>query len=330
MEASVRDASRTSDQNVRELTRVMLDLPKLLRQAERVGAPRTGNRTSSPSQYDQSPVRSSYEMMRPSTSLGEIASPTYRYSLESRRPILQPRTQPPGERNSAVSNLVAKMKGLTPKRSPLPQQTDLQTIEQSPPNQTTNRVPSVQSSKSRSSLALSTSPTKSSRSSDTPPNPPPRSPERRKVLRKKASTTSTHTVRGSSAFMPSSSKVQTTTALSVVNHDFEHEAELTPAKSIRSARTFSTNGNGSDEYASSPASGFSFAQAQEHRPVRSSMESYESSSDGRTRPDDAVSFLEHSLAAAAKKREGEDERKPSVSERFRATLRRGPSVRAKE
>jgi hypothetical protein len=141
--------------------------------------------------------------------------------------------------------------------------------------------------------------------------------------------------------LPTSSKVQTTTALSVVNaghndndanFDFD-EPQVTPAKSIRSIRTYSTNGNGNGDgsddysYAGSPASGFSFAQAQSQAQgmPRGSMESGSSG----TRPDDAISILEHSLAAAAKKREA-DERKPSVSERFRATLRRGSSIRAKE
>lgn len=327
LETCIRYASRASDQNVREFTRIMLDLPKLLRQADKAGLSRHVPRTASPGQYE-SPIRSSHDMMRPSTSLGEIGSPTYRYSLDSRRPVLQPRLQPI-DRSSTVSNLVAKMKGLTPKRSPLPQHSDLQTIEQSPPYQLTERIPSnppfMSQSQSRSSLALSTSPIKSSRSSIiTPrPQPPPRSPERRNVLRKKASQTSTHTVRGSSAFMPTSSKVQTTTALSVVNashHDRSYEPDLTPAKSIRSSRTMSTAG--SEDYAGSPTSGYSFAIDQDATD-RGSMDS------AGTRGEDAVSTLEHSLAAAAKTRDGE-ERKPSVSERFRATLKRGSSMRVKE
>jgi hypothetical protein len=333
LDVCIRDASRASNQNVREFTRVMLDLPKLLRQADKAGLGRLQPRTSSPGQYD-SPVRASHDMMRPSTSLGEISSPTYRYSLDSRRPVLQPRLQPlDRDRSSTVSNLVAKMKGLTPKRSPLPQHSDLQTIEQSPPHQLTDRIPPnplplpLASSQSRTSLH-SSSPTKSSRSSIIAPRPlpPPRSPDRKNVLRKKASSTSTHTVRGSSAFMPTSSKVQTTTALSVVNHldHLDSESDLTPAKSISSTRTSSTMGYGSDNYAGSPTSAYSFAIGPDARD-RSSMES------GISTREDAVSILEHSLAAAAKNRgSSEEERKPSVSERFRATLRRGSSIRAKE
>jgi hypothetical protein len=331
LDVCIRDASRASDQNVREFTRIMLDLPKLLRQADKAGLGRLQPRTSSPGQYD-SPVRASHDMMRPSTSLGEISSPTYRYSLDSRRPVLQPRLQPiDRDRSSAVSNLVAKMKGLTPKRSPLPQHSDLQTIDQSPPHQLTDRIPPnplpLASSQSRTSLQ-SSSPTKSSRSSIIAPRPlpPPRSPDRKNVLRKKASSTSTHTVRGSSAFMPTSSKVQTTTALSVVNHldHLDSESDLTPAKSIRSTRTTSTMGYGSDNYAGSPTSAYSFAIDPDTR-ERSSMES------GISTREDAVSILEHSLAAAAKNRgSSEEERKPSVSERFRATLRRGSGTRAKE
>ena len=45
--------------------------------------------------------------------------------------------------------------------------------------------------------------------------------------------------------------------------------------------------------------------------------------------EDAVSVLEHSLVAAARKREDED-RRPSMGERFRASLRRTGSVKAKE
>jgi hypothetical protein len=331
LDVCIRDANRASDQNVREFTRIMLDLPKLLRQADKAGLGRLQPRTSSPGQYD-SPVRASHDMMRPSTSLGEISSPTYRYSLDSRRPVLQPRLQPlDRDRSSAVSNLVAKMKGLTPKRSPLPQHSDLQTIEQSPPHQLFDRIPPnplpLTSSQSRTSLQ-SSSPTKSSRSSIIAPRPlpPPRSPDRKNVLRKKASSTSTHTVRGSSAFMPTSSKVQTTTALSVVNHldHLDSESDLTPAKSIRSTRTTSTMSYGSDNYAGSPTSAYSLAIDPDTR-ERSSMES------GISTREDAVSVLEHSLATAAKNRgSSEEERKPSVSERFRATLRRGSGIRAKE
>ena len=328
LEANIRDSSRASDQNVREATRIMLDLPKLLRQADKAVFSRQLPRTSSPGQYD-SPIRNSHDMMRPSTSLGEINSPTYRYSLDSRRPVIQPRLQPfDRDRSSAVSNLVAKMKGLTPKRSPLPQHSELQTIEQSPPHQLTDRIPSnpvlMASSQSRTSLH-SSSPTKSSRSSIITPRPlpPPRSPDRKNVLRKKASSTSTHTVRGASAFMPTSSKVQTTTALSVVSHldHLDSESDMTPAKSIRSTRTIST-GFGS-EYAGSPSSAYSLAFDHDAR-NRDSMES-----GGNSAREDAVSVLEHSLAAATKVRDGDD-RKPSVSERFRATLRRGSSIRVKE
>jgi len=331
LDVCMRDASRASDQNIREFTRIMLDLPKLLRQADKSGLGRLQPRTSSPGQYD-SPVRASHDMMRPSTSLGEISSPTYRYSLDSRRPVLQPRLQPlDRDRSSAVSNLVAKMKGLTPKRSPLPQHSDLQTIEQSPPHQLIDRSPPnplpLTSSQSGASLH-SSSPTKSSRSSIIAPRPlpPPRSPDRKNVLRKKPSSTSTHTVRGSSAFMPTSSKVQTTTALSVVNHldHLDSESDLTPAKSIRSTRTTSTMDYGSDTCAGSPMSAYSAAIDPDPRD-RSSMES------GISTREDAVSVLEHSLATAAKSRgSSEEDRKPSVSERFRATLRRGPSIRAKE
>jgi hypothetical protein len=79
---------------------------------------------------------------------------------------------------------------------------------------------------------------------------------------------------------------------------------------------------GSDDYAGSPTSGYSFAIDQDARDRRS-MDS------AGIRGEDAVSILEHSLAAAAKTRDGE-ERKPSVSERFRATLRRGSSIKVKE
>lgn len=345
--ASLRDANRASDQNIRDLTRVLLDLPKLVRQVDRASAPSRAlhrpsmefDRRPSPvehsagrftSRYDGSPARASHDMIRPATSMGEATSPLHRFSLDSsRRPILQPRSQPRDrdrDRSSAVSNLVAKMRGLTPRTSPLPKHSDLQPIEQSPPNLTTDRVPSLPSSRSRSSLALSASPTKSSQHSTSGPAPPPRSPERRNVLRKKASATSTHTVRGSSSFLPSSSRVRTTTAISTISAgNFDFDTELTPAKSIRSTRTMST----SEEMAGSPSSRYSFGMdgngGGSDGGVRGSMDSTASAG----QREDAVSVLEHSLAAAAKKREDED-RRPSVSERFRATLRRGGSVRSKE
>jgi hypothetical protein len=77
----------------------------------------------------------------------------------------------------------------------------------------------------------------------------------------------------------------------------------------------------SEDYAGSPSSGY-FAIDQDTR------NSTDSGGSGQ-RGEDAVSILEHSLAAAAKGRDGED-KKPSVSERFRATLRRGSSIKVKE
>lgn len=357
----LRDAGRTSDQNIRELTRVLLDLPKLLRQADRAGPSRAAHRTtmefnrrSSPidhhparaaSRYDGSPARASQDMMRPSTSMGmvvgESTSPLHRYSLDSRRSVLQPRTQQPRDRdrNSAVSNLVAKMRGLTPRNSPLPQKhSDLQPIEQSPPNPMSGRI-SPSKSNSRSSLALSTSPTKSYMSSAGPP-PPPRSPERRNVLRKKVSGISNHTVRGtsSSSFMPSSSKVQTTTAISTINAaDFD--AELTPAKSIRSVNTASTRYSESEEIVGSPVSRYSFGPPGHDANIDIDIDQTETETESQVSGmrgslesggrEDAISVLEHSLVAAARKREGED-RRPSMSERFRATLRRNGSTRVKD
>lgn len=61
----------------------------------------------------------------------------------------------------------------------------------------------------------------------------------------------------------------------------------------------------------------------EYSGIRGSMDSAVSERE------DAVSVLEHSLVAAARKREDED-RRPSMGERFRASLRRTGSVKAKE
>jgi hypothetical protein len=90
-------------------------------------------------------------------------------------------------------------------------------------------------------------------------------------------------------------------------------------------------GYGSEDYAGSPSSAYSFAIDNPHSHDARDRSSMESTGTGSSTREDAVSILEHSLAAAAKNRNGDvDDRKPSVSERFRATLRRGSSIRVKE
>lgn len=80
----------------------------------------------------------------------------------------------------------------------------------------------------------------------------------------------------------------------------------------------------------SPSSRYSFGpegdrdrNSSEFSAVRGSMDS------GSAEREDAVSILEHSLVAAARKREDED-RRPSMGERFRASLRRNGSTKVKE
>ena len=191
----LREASRTSDQNVRDLTRVMLDLPKMLREGNtgRMGTdiPRRW-RPFSPS-TSESPLRRQEECIRPSTSMGEYYSPLKR---KSRNSIPADMIMARDRAESNTSPFVSRIRAL----AVTPQKDELPSIEASPP--TVFRV-----------------------TADDPPIPQPKSPEQpRHMLRKKASATSINTVRGSS-FLPSASKVRTTTAVSAGELDSGTEVD---------------------------------------------------------------------------------------------------------
>ncbi len=290
----LRDASRASDQNVRDLTRIMLDLTKALRDGNNS---RTSNdiprrwRPSSPSAND-SPVRRHQDLLRPATSMGDYYSPSKRFL---RDPIPPSMTTDRDRSPTNISSFVSTVRGLG---GSTPRKEDLPPIEASPPAVFSTKQAEI---------------------------PAPRNHESpRNVLRKKASATSTHTVRGS-LILPSASKLRTTTAISAITAG---DMSPTKARSLRSQKStleWDANGHAQAE-SSSPMSRFSFHTAEEH--ISSPPESFVET--------DAVSLL----AQAAKKREdlrggmnglgkraanGDADdvgRRPSFSEIFRATLRR--------
>lgn len=407
----LRDATRSSDQNIRDLTRALLDLPKVFRSGappllapnsrsrhEGTGdqhdpikpsplstrdEPRRWTPASPIDRFDDSTVRRSVDMARPSTSMAEMQSPTARYSLDSgaRRAVLQPRSRDK-DRSSTMSNLVAKVRSLSPKKH---SNSELVTIEQSPP-----QMISQPASFDPSDVPRPASITGSafSATQDTPAEPL-KSPEHRNVLKKKASAASNHTVKGSS-FHPISGLVRTTTAISTITvGDLEH-LPTSDAKSIRSLRSLAESTK--DGQQSSPSRySFNFRkgaiaprksfdnEAREAEAAKGMMEDAEDESDGERDGEDAISELEQNLALAAKRRDEvngrasmdsemsedrlghieeqeqneqtrieahkrghghsdpetqgqfagqkQEEGKPSLSERFKATLRRGSSLR---
>ncbi|WWD17814.1 hypothetical protein CI109_102257 [Kwoniella shandongensis] len=374
----LRDAARASDQNVRDMTRIMLDLPKLfnkqasgsgsgmtaspsvgsssrLRRSEsnvgqhteaaRRWQPTSPDATKSPLQgrWSMDSPRRRFDVLRPSTSVGESYSP------------LSSRDQRRGPGSSTVSSLMSKVRAMTPRKqhtlSPKP---DLSTIEQSPPQ------PQYNNDNSASQISLPapapvSAPAPRSNSSMSRGSSPEK-PARRNVLKKKASTTSTHTIRGSSNFLPSTSRPKATTAISQVTAgDLNHpnsngrgNGSPDRAMSVRSTRTF-------EDEPPSPMSRFSFnAQSQRNQRLQEEDESeddegeeggggeeeqYYSASGagtGDSYETDAVSMLEQRLVSAAKAREesathgkheeeaGEGgQKRPSLGDRFRASLRKG-------
>lgn len=225
----LREANRMSDQNVRDLTRVLLDVPKLLREAgHQAGRPRGSSMSTSGSvmgfghgssvnggypnggygahERDRShgspyssPVRRSEDLPRPSTAAGDMYTPDRRRNRES-----LPANFAAGEGRSG-SNLMSRMRNFGRSRD------NLATIQDSPPKAFVD-------------------PEETAR--------PPISPARR-MLRKKASSTSTHTVRAGSNFMPSSMRVPTT-AISTVTADpgspVTGEFDTMSIRSVRSRR----------------------------------------------------------------------------------------------
>lgn len=281
------EAHKASDQNIRDLTRIMLDLPKLFRDGN---IHRSVNdlpkrwRPSSPSAYE-SPLRRNGEVVRPATSMGDYYSPSKRSSRDATPPTMAMGR----DRSSVIPPSLSKVRS----NGSNPDEEASTPIEASGPTVFSVSQPAV---------------------------PVPHSaPQPRNVLKKKASTNSTNTVRGST-FLPSASKVRTTTAISAIT-----AGDLSPtrARSLRSQKSSLEWDVHADP--SSPMSRYSFYTAEERV-----------SNPGSVVEANAVSLLAH----AARKREelgrgqeglakrapdgdgGEVMRRPSVSERFKATLRR--------
>lgn len=357
----LREAGRASDQNVRDMTRVMLELPKLLRHSNGHGmppstsfgsvrprrseslaallaheSPRHGSASverprrwtpsaasvySEAGAYESSPLqnqfgtpRRSFDVLRASTSISDSYSPlSARSSRERERP------------GSAMSSLMNKVRNmsLTPKKGAPSPKSELATIEQSPDQPPAPQVPMqpyalspLPQSSSRSSLARSRSSHSSfSRSRSVSPEKgtsAKSSPERlsAKILKKKSSVASNHTVKASFPSLPSTSRGKPTTAISQVT-----AGDLTPetnAMLIHPRTTF-----GPEDEPNSPVSRFSFRSS--HQRMGSRDEGSSESGDGeidwtRERRDsgiesDAVSILEQNLVLAAKAREEGENRK---------------------
>ncbi|CAD6576177.1 MAG: hypothetical protein TREMPRED_001602 [Tremellales sp. Tagirdzhanova-0007] len=279
----LREANKSSDQNVRDLTQVMLDLPKLPRETTNGllsnDIPRRW-RPVSP-MTNESPIRHHGGLLRPATSMGNYYSPSKRMSRDA-----FPTNTITGQHRSAHIS--------TP---PSEAQDPITTLRQ-------DQLPDCEASAPTASVAADHD------------VPPPRIVEQpRNMLKKKASVISTNTVRGST-FLPSASKVRTTTAISAVTIG---DRSPTRARSVRSQKS-SVDWDGLEQgEPSTPMSKFSFQTAEE-------------SQTGSVIETDAISLL----ARAAKNRNegvgaessetkvpsGEVSRSASMSERFKATLRR--------
>ena len=314
MSGLMRDAGRASDQSVRDLTRIMLDIPKLLREGSRSngvnGTTRLDHRASlntprkwnSPN-YD-TPVRRSEELVRPSSSLGDFASSP----LGNRH---RPRDSLPANFGADRVSFLSRVKNLAPSPRTRLTEESLGTIEASPPTPMTDKVPALESVTS---------------------------PGRR--LRKKLSSTSTNTLRGNT-FLPSA-KVRTTTAISAVT-----AGDISPTlpASVRSKRD--SRGGQDFDGEGSPASRFSFDAASGGVGGGGGDDGGGGGLVGSVEEEeDAVSILEQNLVAAQRKREeglgfdgvagtdgrlvvgvgrsasGSTRRWNNVSDRFRATLGR--------
>ncbi|OCF41803.1 hypothetical protein I317_04409 [Kwoniella heveanensis CBS 569] len=441
----LREAGKSSESNVRDMTRILLDLPKIVRHQQNPGSTLTASTSggsglesgrlrrsesaslsyaynpatqgvmsedrarrwqpSSPSTvFDRSPLqgrwsidspRRRFDVVRAPTSIGDAYSPLSRYSRERDRANDRAYEQEQekgkegvrereksGGHGSTVSSLMSKVRAMTPRKATQSPRLDLSTIEASPPQGQTR--PRLQTSQQQQRSQLDETPDRM-----------------RHILKKKASSMSTNTVKGSN-FMPSTSGGKATTAISQVT-----AGDLSPTLSGHGA-VGAGNGIGlanivPDE-PNSPMSRFSFRSqrglsktAVEGRHTRnSSAETDEGSRRGHTRDSsgdngchehedhrsqgqsqgyedsgqsyetDAVSLLAQRLAQADKARDGDVRRRgpssdstgpknsslsglgiapgqgheqmdreddgasvtngnkrPSISDRFRASLRKG-------
>lgn len=234
----VRESARTSDQNVRDLTRLFLDLPKLLRgdsryplamtpsgpgsMVERLDREPRASRSSPFSPYE-SPLRRGEDLPRPATTLEGVYSPKKGRGRES---------LPPNFAMNESRSFVSRLRDFGQSRD------NLGTIEDSPPAPTSHW------------------------NSETPLSP------LRRELKKKASSTSTHTVRAGNNFMPSASKAPLTAVSTVTAGEASPSAPKFDERSVNSARSNKSSKGGSHREeeiggGGSPASRFSFHTAEE-------------------------------------------------------------------
>jgi hypothetical protein len=336
---TLRDAARTSDQSIRDLTRIMLDLPRLVREKNRIPASSsTGSlrawQTESIVGATHDAVNRSPEVARrwvPSTNDGPtygspLADRPARHSLDVLRPASS-LADIRRDRSGPTPSFLSKVRGLTPRKH----EDLLQTIEASPPSVPTSRVPSN---------AIPDPPLSPSRRKYAP-SPPPISPVRptRNVLRKKPSTASTNTVKGS-PFLPTSPRVRTTTAVSAITAGDGGDVSP-PSRSIRSWRSsveapepsspmsrYSANYISAEvSKRSSRVNDDSEYEPEERDVVKatsrfSSTDSFDAGGLADGNDLDAVAMLEQRLALAAREREeGELSRRKSLTQRVKASLR---------
>ncbi|WRT64206.1 uncharacterized protein IL334_001135 [Kwoniella shivajii] len=378
----LRDAGRASEQNIRDMTRILLDLPKILRiqastsgmtsstsggnghsvdngrlrrsESASLSSSRNGimseerarrwQPTSPVNQLDRSPLQGRYSMDSPRRSNGLLRSSTS--MADSCAPLSSSKySRDKGTNNnlsrpgSTVSSLMSKVKSMTPRKSfsSHSPKLDLSTIEQSPP-------PPLPPLNHNYKVMKQTSPAKS--------------PERpRNTLRKKTSTLSTNTIKGSTStsnFLPTSSGVKPTTAISQITAGDSSPPASLNGLGIGTSGMNKTHIQSNEERIdepNSPMSRFSYRSQKSYR-TRShgnghghertgSYETLDESDEpgggeqhgsddiGGSYETDAVSLLEQRLVQASKMRderasEDKDElKRPSLSDRFRASLRKG-------
>ncbi|WWC86314.1 uncharacterized protein L201_001187 [Kwoniella dendrophila CBS 6074] len=301
----LRDAGKASEHNVRDMTRLMLDLPKLFKYQEHgIGAgsgmtsstsgglslgsgrlrrsesaalnynydpvkqgvmsedrpARIWQPTSPVNQIDRSPLqgrwsvdtpRRSYDLLRSSTSMADTHSPLSRYSRDRSGNNNGNGNNSNSRPGSTVSSLMSKVRSMTPRKSfqqHSPSKVDLSVIEQSPPF---NRNDGTSSS----SKSPSKSPDK--------PSPDKEKQPLRNMLRKKTSTLSTNTIKGSpsSNFLPTSSSNKPTTAISQITAG-DLSPDLLPSTS---ANQRIPDGDGILDEPNSPMSRFSFHSQRSQR-----------------------------------------------------------------
>ena len=309
----IRDLARTSDENVRDLTRLLLDVPKLIRDGSRLppsssasGSMRSYDRFSDhdsrgsrrlPSSPYESPIRRGEDQLRPSTSLEGMYPSDRRRTRDSLPPNFAV-----GEQRSFVSRL----------RDSGRSRDNLDVMEDSPPNQTHDKVP------------------------ETPLSP------LRHVLKKKASSISTHTVRAGNNFLPSASSAPLTAISAITAGEGSPTTSHFDARSIRSTRSKKSNlyVDGDENeiiQGSSPRSRFSYHTAEESGGVPSSrseeddevlsglveaQKRREERKEDETKDKNVLSRASSRVGGLGRDRP-EGGRKFSISDKFRKTLGRG-------